>query len=161
MADPALLLQEVKFNTLMASATDAAGRTGSWVNLANTAIAYIKVDIQQGNAATVLLSILQAQDNAGTNSKVLANAVPIYVNAATDVSDAMVRQTDAVNFTTDAGVHNKQIIFQVDPSQLDVGNGFGHITVSTGASNVGNITHAEAVLAGQRYAGKTLQSATT
>jgi hypothetical protein len=121
-------------------AADAAGRTGDYVNLKNCTVAYILVHLDQGNAATVALTPYQATSVAAGSEKVLANAVPIWANQDAVTSDALVRQADAVNFTTSAAVKHKVVLFQIDPAQLDVEGGFDCITLKTGASNAANIT---------------------
>jgi hypothetical protein len=55
-----------------------------------------------------------------------------------------------VSYTTDAGVKNKIVVFQIDPATLDIANGFDCIVVKTGASNVANITQAVYLL-DERY----------
>jgi hypothetical protein len=137
---------------VLAPATDAAGRTGKWVGLKKAAKLFIIVHITQGNAATILLSLLQATAAAGTGSKA-GPVVAVYTNLDTSVSDALTRQADAATFTTDVAVKNKIVVFEVDAAALDVANGYGYVTVSTGASNVANITQAEALPTGLRYAG--------
>lgn len=143
----------------MPNATDAAGRTGDWVNLKNYALAYVIVNITQGNAATIAISINQASAVAGTGSKVITNTVPIWSNLSTAATDTLVSRTAAVSYTTDAGVANKQVVFQIDPSSLDLANGFDCIAVITGASNVANLTSAQYLLVGPRYGGATPPSA--
>lgn len=121
-------------------AADAAGRTGRYVNLKNCTMAFILVTLDQGNAATVALTPYQATNVAAASEKVLANPVPIWANQDTATLDALVRQTDAVNFTTSAAVKRKLVLFQIDPAQLDVEGGFDSLTIKTGASNAANIT---------------------
>ena len=128
---------------LLSPAADAAGRTSPYVNLAKVDKAWIVCHITQGNAATILVSVLQAKDISGTSSKALANNARIWWVIDTSVASPVpVRQTDGVSFTTDAGVKNKMLIIEVDPAMLDMANGFKTITISTGASNVANITQA-------------------
>lgn len=129
---------------LLKPATDAAGRTGKYVSL-KLALgkAWILVSIDQGNAATILLSLLQATSVAGGGSKVLTNVVPIWANLDTDASDTLLARTAAVNYTTDAGVKPKQVMFEIDTTKLDVAGGFDCVGLSTGASNVANVTFAE------------------
>jgi len=118
-----LSLPEVfKIVEAMPNATDAAGRTGDYVSLKNAKRAYIFVDVAQGNSATIAITVEQASAVAGTGSKAITNTVPIWSNLDTAASDTLVRRTDAVAYTTDAGVKNKQ--------------------VKTGASNVANLTSA-------------------
>ena len=137
-----MLPEQFKIVEAMPNATDAAGRTGDYVSLKNALCAWVEVAITQGNAATIALTIEQASAVAGTGSKAITNTVPIWANLDTAATDTLVRRTDAVSYTTDAAVKNKMVIFQIDPAQLDVANGFDCITVKTGASNVANLTGA-------------------
>jgi hypothetical protein len=102
---------------------------------------------------------MQAQDVAGTGAKVLANAVPIWSNLDTATSDTLIRRTDAVSYTTDAAVKNKQVIFEIDPALLDLNNGFDCVYVTTGASNAANITAGLFMLTELRYSQETPPSA--
>lgn len=140
-------------------AADAAGRTSRGVTLKNATFATVIVSITQGNAATVALTLLQAQSVAGLNAKPITNPAPIWANLDTDASDTLVRQADAVSFTTDAAVKNKQIVFHVDPAYFDVANGFGCLQVSTGASNAANLTSVDILLNGHRYGSEPLPTA--
>ena len=144
------LPEKYKVVAALNPATDAAGRTGAYVSLKNVNMAFIVVHITQGNAATIALSINQATAVAGTGAKAITTVVPIWSNLDVSVNDTLVRRTDAVSYTTDAGVKNKVVIFQVDPAGLDVANGFDCIAVVTGASNVANITQAVYLL-DERY----------
>lgn len=127
-------------------AADAAGRTGQYVSLKNVNMAFIVANISQGNAATVQLSINQATAVAGTSAKAITNTVPIWACLDAATSDALVRATDAVNYTTDAALKNKVVVFQIDPTTLDMANDFDCISIVTGASNAANITAATYVL---------------
>lgn len=155
MSHPFSLAQNLQPVEAMPPATDAAGRTGDYVSLKNAHKVFIVVHITQGNAATVALTPYQATNVAAGSEKVLTNTVPIYANLDTAASDALVRRTDAVNYTTDAAVKNKLVIFEIDPSTLDINNGFDCITVKTGASNAANITQAMYYVGPTRYPGAT------
>lgn len=146
--------ESLKVVEALGPAADAAGRTSVYVSLKNVQKARIAVHINQGNAATVALTPKQASAVAGTGSKVLANVVPIWADQDCAASDTLARQTDAVNFTTDAGLKRKIVIFQIDPVSLDVAGGFDCIAITTGASNAANITAAQFLLE-MRYEGDT------
>jgi len=137
------LNEQYKIVSALKPAADAAGRTGAYVSLKNALWAFVVVHVDQGNAATIAITIEQATAVAGTATKVITLAVPIWSNLDTAASDALVRRTDAVSQTTNADVKIKQIIFQIDPATLDVAGGFDCITVKTGASHVANITSAQ------------------
>jgi hypothetical protein len=154
------LPEQCKIVELLPLATDAAGRAAAVaVSLKNAARCYILVSLTQGNAATVLLTPMQASAVAKTGGKVLTNPIRIWSNLNTAASDTLVRQTDAVNYTTDAGVFNKQVLFEIDPASLDLANGFDCVYISTGASNVANLTSAIAILTDLRFASATPPSA--
>lgn len=154
------LPEQCKIVELLPLATDAAGRAAAVaVSLKNAARAYILVSLTQGNAATVLLTPMQATTVAKGGGKVLTNPIRIWSNLDTAASDTLVRQADAVNYTTDAGVKNKQVLFEIDPAALDLANGFDCVYISTGASNVANLTSALAILTDLRFASATPPSA--
>lgn len=134
---------------MLAPAADAAGRTSFYFSLKNAVKAWIVCHVNQGNAATVQLTPLQAQDVSGTGSKAIA-ATPIWSNPDTaTVAAPGTKQSDAANFTTSAAVKDKIVIFEITPEQaLDVNNGFKTIAVQTGASNAANITAAELFILG-------------
>lgn len=122
-------------------ATDAAGRSARYVSCKNAHKVYALVYIDQGNAATIALTVTQAQDVAGTNAKAITGNVRIWANLDVVANgDAITRQADATSFTTDAGVKEKLVVLEIDPASLDQANGFRTIKVATGASNVANLT---------------------
>lgn len=164
MAHNFRLWEQGQIINLLKPAADAAGRTSTYVSLKNAHKAYIIVTINQGNAATVALTPLQAQDKSGTNSKGLTAVAPIAVNldADTTPSDVMTLVAAATSYTTDAGTKTKVICFEVDPVEsMDVNSttnnasgvpqAFDHLAIQTGASNSANITSAILVLTPLRY----------
>ena len=141
------LPQTFKTVEILAPATDAAGRTGSYISLKNARRCTFVFHVTQGNAATILISLLQATAVAGTGSKVFTATVPVWSNLDEAATDTLVRRTDAVNYTTDAGVKHKCVIFQIDAGlHMDTANAFDCLTISTGASNAANLTEARAYL---------------
>lgn len=155
------LPENCKIVEAMAPAADAAGRTGDYISLKNAGRAFVVVQITQGAADTIALTIEQATAVAGTGHKPITNVVPIWSNLDTATSDTLVKRTSAVDYTTDAGVKNKMVIFQVDPADLDVAGGFDCLTVITGASNALNITSAFYVLTDIRHQAATPPAAIT
>lgn len=135
-------------------ATDAAGRTGDYVNCKNAKKAFAIFHIDQGNAATIACSLMQAKDSSGTSAKAISANMRIAASA--DVSaangDVLTEQTAASSFTTDAGVKPKIVVFEVDLlAALDVANGFTSIALKTGASNVANLTQGMLWITGLAY----------
>lgn len=127
---------------LLAPAADAAGRSSNYISLKNFHKAWLVAHITQGNAATIALTVNQATAVAGTSAKAITVNTPIWANQDTATSDALVAQTAAVSFTTSAAVKNKIVVIEINPTDMDVNNGFDCINISTGASNAANITQA-------------------
>jgi hypothetical protein len=129
--------------SLLPPQADAAGRTSAYRDLRNALKAWIVVRVNQGNAAPVTLTVLQAQGVGGTNSEAVG-IMPIFLNAATATSDAFVQQTSAASFVTSATLADKIVIFEITPEMcLTVSGGYNAIAVETSASNAANITEAE------------------
>lgn len=152
--------ENAKLVSILAPAADAAGRTGAYVSLKGYSRATLILYVDQGNAATILITPNQASAVAGTGTKAIS-ACPIWANQDCAASDALVRQTDAANFTTSAAVKIKQVVFQIDADALDTNNGFDCVTLLTGASNAANITSAIALLTGARFQQVTPPTAVT
>lgn len=152
---PFTLPQEAKIHGALKPAADAAGRNGRWVSLKNCHKLYVVVFIDQGNAATVALTLSQAINVSGGSAKLITATVPIWANLDVAASDTLARTTDAANYTTDAALKEKMVVFEITPSALDVAGGFDCVRVNTGASNAANITSAIYVAAPLRYPGET------
>jgi hypothetical protein len=127
---------------LLAPAADAAGRTGTYKSLRNCSGKVALVcRVNQGNAAQVTFTPLQAKDSSGTGSKAIPS-VPIFYNADTTASDTLVVQTAAASFQVGTALKDQFVVFEFDPAELDMANGFNHISIQTSASNAANITEA-------------------
>jgi len=149
------LWESAQVVSLLKPAADAGGRTSAYVSLANGHKAFIVAYVTQGNAATIVLTPLQATDASGTGSKGLTAAAPIAVNLDTDTvpSDILTIAAAASSYTTDAGVKTKMVLFEIDPIEsMDVNNEYDHIAFSTGASNAANITSAMLIITPIRFA---------
>jgi hypothetical protein len=144
------LVENFKIVSGIASLTLDAHRTGDYVSLKNCQMAFIVCHVLQGNAAQTFLEPRQATAVAGTGVKALANTVPIWANLDVSATDTLARATDALSYELDAGVHSKMVVFQVDPSKLDVANGFDCLTIYADTSNAANLLSAEYFLA-MRY----------
>lgn len=125
-------------------AADAGGRDSTiYAQLKNAVKAWIVVFMNQAAANTVALTPNQATAAAGTGKKVLTANTRIYTNLDCQTADTWTRQTDAANYTTDAGVKKKIVVFEIEPNLvMDVANAFTYIGVTTGASAAANITSA-------------------
>ncbi len=144
---------------LLAPAADAAGRSSAYLSLKNAVKAWVVAYIEQGNAATIALTLQQASAVAGTGSKAI-NAVRIWTKLD-EASADFTAQTEAASYTTDAALKKKIVIFEIDPAKaFDVANDFDCLRVTTGASNVANITSAF-LLVQSKHSGATVPSPLT
>lgn len=128
-----------------------AAITGDYISLKKAGHVAVLVDINQGNAAPVAITIEQATKVDGTGSKPLAVDVPIYLVADAATSDEWVRLADDVAYTTTAATKHKLVAFEIDASALDLAGGFDCITVKTAASHADNVTQASYILSALRY----------
>lgn len=145
MARQLSLVAQFPERYLLAPAADAGGRTSIYRSLRGALKAWLVVSINQGNAATIALTPLQASAVAGTGSKAIS-ATRIWANQDCAASDTDAAQTNAANFTTSAAVKQKLVVFEIVPEEcMDIAGGFDCIGISTGASNAANITEAHLV----------------
>ena len=100
--------------------------------------------LNQGNAAIITLSPLQAKDVSGTGAKAISTA-KIYANENVALgSGNFVQASDGASYTTGAAIAEKIVVFELDPSDaFDLLNNYATIAAQTGASNAANITSAE------------------
>lgn len=139
---------------LLAPAADAAGRTSTYKSLRNCSGKVALVcRVNQGNAAQVTFTPLQATSSSGGSSKAIPS-VPIFYNADTTASDTLAVQTAAASFQTGTALKDQFVVFEFDPAELDMADGFNHIAIQTSASNAANITEAWMEYLG-RYQGQT------
>lgn len=133
---------------MLPPAADAAGRTGTYKSLRNcSGKVAVVCRVNQGNAAQVTFTILQATSSAGAGSKAIGTNAqpPVFYNADTTASDTLVSQGPATNgaFQCGTALKDQIVVFEFDPADcLDLANGFNHIAVETSASNAANITEA-------------------
>jgi hypothetical protein len=154
----ATLVEQKKVVEAIAPATNAAALTGDYVSVKNLHKITAIVHITQANAATVKVDVLEAKAVAGTDAQAISKTMPIWVNQDLAASDAMTRQTDAANFTTDATLKHKMVVVEIDPAILS--DGFDCIAVRAGASNVANIV-ASTYICEPRYPGANQPSVIT
>lgn len=136
--------------------TNGSALTGDYISMKEAGHVTVLVHVNQANAATCAVTIEQATAVAGTSSKALANAVPLYVVVDCATSDVWAKQTAAVSYTTSVTTKHKLVAFEIDAEDLDVANGFDCITVKVGASNAANIVSAQYVASKLRYGAKSL-----
>lgn len=125
----------------------------AYVNVSNYHQVYILIHVDKDNAAETSFALEQATSSAGAGNKALANTVPLWSNLNTGDSDALVRQTNAVSYALDdaADGRGQIVVFQVDPSRLDINNDFNWIRVQVADGNADNTASCLFVLTDARY----------
>lgn len=146
MAHNFTLPENAKVFGALKPATDAAGRTGRYFNVALAHKLYFVFEVDQANAATIAFDVLQATSAAGAGAKVVAGVRRLWTDLDQATSDTILRQADAQSFVSDVALKEKLVIIEVLPSDLDLANGFTYVAPRTGASNVANLTSCIAYL---------------
>lgn len=132
--------------TALNPATDAAGRTSNYFSLKHAKKATFIVDVTQGNAATVAITLNQATTVAGGSAKAITAVQRLWVTEDVSTTVVPTQATSAASYTTGAALATKKVIIEIDPTTLDVAGGFDCVAITTGASNVANLTAATLVL---------------
>jgi hypothetical protein len=145
------LVQNAKIVAALSPVTNDAERTGDYIKLRDAGSLIVVVNMTQGDVAQSTVRVEQANTAAGGASKVLTKNMQIWANQNIVTNDTLTRQTDALNFQLSNAVANKLLVFQLDPSTLDVANGFIWVAVIAGVSNVANIVSANYYLVNHRY----------
>ena len=145
------LAEQTKIIEAITPSTGKAAATGDYISLAGAPRIAVVCHINQANAAAVALTIEQAKDASGTESKAITEKVPIWANEDAAASEYMERKEDAVSYTTDAQLKKKIVVFQVDTDVLDKENGFLYICVKAALSNEANILSALYIIGDLRY----------
>jgi len=98
--------------------TTNGGVTSDYVSLKNVQRAWIVLQFTQavGHATTVQPRVATAV--AGTGVTNITFSTRIWSNEATATSDTLVRQTDATSYSLTADIAKKQVIIEIDPSEV-------------------------------------------
>lgn len=136
---PFTLPENAVLISTLAPAADAAGRTGNYVAMKTLLKAFVVFNINQGNAATIALSISKATAVAGTGATPSATITNIFASEDQAASHQFTA-SQAASFTTSAAVKNKVVVLEINPGTL--GDGYDCFAPVTGASNAANITSA-------------------
>ncbi len=123
----------------IANLTDGGARTADYVSLKNIRRATAIVTILGGAATAMDLNPYQATNVAADDEKVFVKVLRWWMNASTGVTDTLVAQTAAIDGNTAATSVNKMVVFQFDPTDLDVANNFDCITIKTEGDEASNL----------------------
>jgi len=147
------LVEKYKVVQAVEPKTTNATITGDYVSLKNVITATVIVNLTQAVGHATEISLYQAKDVSGTESKPLTNSVPVWANEDVSSGDSLIRKSDGVTYTLANTAKNKQVVFHIDPAKLDINDGFTCLNVRIGASTQAtNFAAAEYIL-DSKYAG--------
>lgn len=138
----------------IAPAANGGALAGDYISMKKTGHVTIAVIVAQGHATPPAITIHQATAVDGTGNKVIAKDLSIKLVNDSAASDLMVDQTADVDFTPDATLKNKIVLFEVPVEALDMDNDFTCIQVRAAASNALNFVSAIYWCSEERYHGK-------
>jgi hypothetical protein len=151
MARQFSLPQNCKPVQMIAPKTTNQAITSQVISLKNAHKAWVVLEFTQAAGHATTPTLVQATTiAAGTNKA--GPSVPIWANEDTGATDTLVKQTsDAASYAVTNNIKNKQVIFEIDPSRLDVNNGYCciYFTIAT-SSQATNFVSATAYLL-ERY----------
>ena len=100
------------------------------VSLKNCQMAWIIVNLDTIASSGCIITPMRTLA-VGSAGVALANVVPIWRNLSNLATDTLVRDTDALAYTTAGNADYKIVVFQIDPANL--GGSYDCIYVTTGA----------------------------
>lgn len=117
------LAQEFKIADAVIPQADWRAITSRAINVANAHMIYIVIHVDENSGTETYTP--QRNDESDTGWIALANTVPLWVNTDTTANDTLVRQTNALAYTSNATAGEKLIIFEIDPRKLGLHTGAG------------------------------------
>jgi hypothetical protein len=131
---------------MFAPKTTNATLTSQVISLKNAHKAWIVLEFTQAVGHATTPTLKQATSiAAGTNKA--GPTVDIWANEDTAATDTLVKQTAGASYAVTNDAKNKTVIFEIDPTRLDVANGYDciYITIAT-SSQATNFVSASAFL---------------
>lgn len=104
--------------------TTNGGVTGNYVSLKNAHKATLVLQFTQAVGHATAITVRQATAVAGTSAKNGSASTRIWANEDTATNDTLVAQTAAASYTVTNDIKKKMVVIEIDPSQMDVANGF-------------------------------------
>jgi hypothetical protein len=126
--------------------TTNASLTSQVISLKNAHKAWVIFEFTQAAGHATTPTLLQATSiAAGTNKA--GPTVDIWANEDTAATDTLVKQTAGSSYAVANNIKNKQVVFEIDPTRLDVTNGYDciYFTIAT-SSQATNFVSATAYL---------------
>ena len=98
--------------------TTNTGVTCDYVSLKNVNMAWIVLNFHQHAANATVVNPRRATAVLPAGSVAIAHNAPHWLNADVSASDTLVRGSDGITATIDAGVHDQLLVIQIDPAQM-------------------------------------------
>ena len=125
MASNMSLPQQFKIvSASLGPVTTNGGVTCDYVSLKNVHKAWIIATFTQAVAHATGIDPMQATAVAGTGVVALTNNTAIWANEAIATSDTLVGQTAAKTYNLANDIARKMVVFEIDPSALNIAGGF-------------------------------------
>lgn len=126
--------------------TTNASLSSQVISLKNAHKAWVVFEFTQAVGHATTPTLIQASAIAGTGNKA-GPTVDIWANEDTAATDTLVKKTAGASYAVTNDIKNKQVVFEIDPTRLDVNNGFDciYFTIAT-SSQATNFVSATAYL---------------
>jgi hypothetical protein len=134
MARQFSLVQNLKVIQVFAPKTTNGSLSSQVVSLKNAHKAWVVFEFTQAVGHATTPTLVQATSIAATTNKA-GPAVEIWANEDTAASDTLVRKTAAASYAVTNDVKNKEVVFEIDPSRLDVNGGYDCIYFTEATSS--------------------------
>lgn len=126
--------------------TTNAALTSQVISLKGCNKAWVVFEFTQAVGFASTPTLLQATSiAAGTNKA--GPTSPVWANEDTASTDTLVKKTSGASYAVTNDIKNKEVVFEIDPSTLDVANGYDcvYFTIAT-SSQATNFVSATAYL---------------
>lgn len=112
---------------------------GDYISLKYAHRLWVVYFVNQGNATKPTLSVMKANNVAGSGATAMTELAKIYTALDCATSDVLARQADAASFELDAALKEKLVVFEINTAKL---GGYKAIAAKISASNAANIVSA-------------------
>jgi len=148
MMPPVELLPPVAETNFLPGSESEYGRISAFRSVRMKEKVFVLVHLNQVNTSPVTVSLLQGQDVSGTGSK-SSNAVPIFQNSNTTLTDALVASGLSNSVQMAAAEVPQILVFEALLIEaIDTTNAFITLAVQTSCAAPGNIVSAVMLPAG-------------
>jgi hypothetical protein len=146
MARQVSLPVNFKYVQMIAPKTTNAALTSQVISLKGAAKVTVTFEFTQAVGHATTPTLIQATSIAGSTNKAGPSSA-IWANEDTAATDTLVKKTAAASYAVTNDVKNKQVVFEIDPSTLDVANGYDciYFTIAT-SSQATNFVAANALV---------------